>query len=430
MKKLLLLLFTAVLSLPVLRAQNPDAIYIATWVTMADLGQPVTPSDSDPKLSYNAESGCYEGEVIDWPRLEVNPYNAKIPYSVTDGVITYYGVAGSTQFFTFNSSPSQSFKFQASQDPKGFKGFGLSQASEKSIVDVKVSMNLTTNEITFSEFESGQGTVLPQLVSVEPENGSEITLNDDGGVVITVTFDGSVTGMDAVSEEGRISVESSDDGKVWTIAMSAEAVQSSLIENDGKLILKIQKVYANGLPVNFPGNKSVLDLVYTVAGMSTSTVLEFTGDAAGLETLNVYKSPYYSVGDQIDFEGDSFDVVFNGDITYLFTVADGYSIEVTSSVDSGDGENWKLGEGYSTEKGPNGETTSTPAQEGVTLTIYSGSNGATFLITVTDDAGVESLVSDKKATKVYDLNGVRVNSGLDSLKPGLYIINGKKVLVK
>lgn len=432
MKKFLLLLFTIFLTLPTLRSQQPDAIYIATWVTMSELGSAVTPNDNDPKLSYNASTGCYEGAVIDWPKIQVNPYNAKIPYSVEGGEITYYGVEGTTQQLIFNTEDSQTFKFEASTDPSKFKGFGISGANDKSVEDVRISIDLTTSEITFTQFESGQGAEIPTLVSIDPANGSEIVLDEDGGTTIVLTFSGTVDSMEVLSEDGMVRPQSNDDGTVWTLPVTADVVEGSVVENQGKLIIKLQKVFANGLPVSFDQGNTTLYLVYTVAGMTSSATFYFTGDAEGLETLNVYKAPYYSVGDQLDFEGDTFSVTYTQSLTYLYTVSDDYVVSISSTVASNDGENWALGEGYSTEKGENGETTDTPAEPGVTLTLYPGADGATFTIKVTKyDAGIESLINERGENRIYTISGTRVRgTDVNSLNPGLYIVNGKKVLVK
>lgn len=433
MNKFLLSLLSALAIIPAMRAQNPDAIYIASWTTMQELGKAITPSDSDPKLSYNAETGCYEGAVIDWPRTQGNPYNAKIPYSVEGDEITYYGVAGASQIMVFNSNDSETYRFSASTNPSSFKGWVISTANANALEDIKISMNLTTSSITFTTFDSGEGTELPQLVSITPENGSQISLNEDGGTTIVLVFDGKVDSMEIIGEEGRVTPEVSDNGEVWTLPVSAQVVESSMNENQGRLILKIQKVYANGLPVSFEGGKDFLELVYTVAGISKTTTLEFTGNESGLATLNVYRSPYYSVGDQIDFEGNTIGLTYTKSLTYLFTVGNDYSVEITSTVDSNDGENWKLGEGYSTEKGENGETTNIPAVQGVTLTINEGADGAVFTIRVVgkDDAGVESILMDGGINKIYTIDGNKVNSlDVNTLSPGLYIINGRKVLVK
>ena len=210
---------------------------MANWTLMSDLGKPITPDDNDPKLTYNPETQCYEGEVIDWPRMTVNPYNAKIPYSVEGDVITYYGVAGPTQSFIFNQEDSQSFEFTANTNPSSFKGFGLSMQNTESLVDVKVSLSLETNTITFTKFESGQGKEIPVLVSVNPENGSEIMPDENGGAEIILTFSGEVTGMEAICDGITLNVESNSNGTMWTVTVPAGRLQDSSGESQGYLLV-------------------------------------------------------------------------------------------------------------------------------------------------------------------------------------------------
>lgn len=435
-KSLLLLAVATFLGTQVVKAQQPDAIYIANWDTLYDLGQPVTPNENDPKLTYNSQTGCYEGEVIDWPRMAVNPYNAKIPYSVEGDVITYYGVAGHTQSIIFNTYPTNTFSFQASTSPEEFKGFGISSANNKPVEDVKVSMNLNNNEISFTSFDSGIGTVMPTLVSVYPENGSLITLNEDGGTTITITFDGPVDRLEVQADEYELTPVPNDDMTVWTVDVPANVVATTSNENQGRLILKVYNAFANGLPVGFIDGSPTLSLAYSVSGVTSSATVKLAGDEAGLKTLNVYKAPEYSVGDEFDFDGNSFDISYKESVTFLFTVGKGYEIKISSELSSNNGENWKTGEGFSTEKGPNGETTNIIAAEGTTLTLYPSANGAVFTVTVSPEStGVDSIFENETQVSVYNISGIcilKAASATDirNLKSGIYIVNGKKVVVK
>ncbi|MCH5224770.1 MAG: hypothetical protein J1D77_02180 [Muribaculaceae bacterium] len=431
MSKFLLSLFSLLLVFPLLHAQNPEAIYIATWETMSELGSEIKPSDSDPKLTYNAQTGCYEGEIINWLRTQVNPYNAKIPYSVDGGEITYYGVAGTSQSIVFNTTPTASFKFTESTDPSSFKGWVVAYSNELAVVDVKVSIDLASSTITFTKFDSGAASEIPTLVSVEPASGTEIELDENGGTTIVLTFSGPVDSMEVLSEDASVQPQVSDDGKVWTLPISSKVVEGSAAENQGLLILKIQKVYAAGLPVTFGNGSSVLELVYTIAGLSSEVTFVFEGDPTALQTLNVYRSPYYSVGDQIDFEGNTLTVNYVDQITYLITIGKDYEMSFGSTVAPKEGENWAVGQGYSTEKGENGETTNIPAETGMTLTLYRGSNGGVFTFSITDEAGVESIFIDRGENRIYTINGQRLKTtDPTSLHPGIYIVNGKKVMVK
>lgn len=300
-KNLLVLVSAAILGSSSLIAQTPDAIYIATWETMQDLGQPVTPDTNDPKLTYNASTGCYEGEIIDWPRTAVNPYNAKIPYSVAGNVVTYYGVAGSTQSFVFNTEDSQSFTFTENTNPSSFKGFALGMANNTSVADVKISMNLESKQITFTKFESGQGAEIPTLVSVNPKDGSTISLTDNQKTVgITLTFSGEVTSMEALFNGIALPSEPNATGTVWAIEVPVERILTSDDDDEDEngeesdntpetnkvFHVIIQKVYADNLPVSFDGGNPVLNLTYTLTNLPDTSGIDTISSQEG--TLKVY----------------------------------------------------------------------------------------------------------------------------------------------
>lgn len=64
-----------------------------------------------------------------------------------------------------------------------------------------------------------------------------------------------------------------------------------------------------------------------------------------------------------------------------------------------------------------------------TLEVGKEADGLTFVVTISKDAAVESIgVENEADVKIYNLQGVKVNSDLNALPKGLYIVNGKKVV--
>lgn len=437
-KSLLLFLSTFLISIP-LFSQNPDVIYVGTWATMSDLGTAITPDTDDPVLTYNEATGCYEGEVIDWAKcLGTSAWNARIPYSITDGEVTYYSAATSTNI-TFSSSDTFEASFNTGNNPADFKGYVIATAYTENVVDVKISMNLETATIIFTKFKSDQSEEIPVLVNVEPENGTEITPDDEGGVTITLTFSGPVTRLTAGSESSNLQPQSNDDGTVWTIYLSESAIKSSTSESQGTLNLRIENVYAGNLPVDMDGKgNNFIILSYTVAGITNSATILFEGDSNGLATLDVYKYPEYTNDAVLDLDGWDFSFTYSSSVTYLFTVGEDYEIEIVSTVDPEDGENWSLGEAYSLKVVENTGTSYKTENDvlGTTLTIKKGSNGATFTVTVNEkNAGVKGIASDNAPLKVYSITGNHVltttnKEQLKNLKPGIYIVNGEKIILK
>lgn len=51
-----------------------------------------------------------------------------------------------------------------------------------------------------------------------------------------------------------------------------------------------------------------------------------------------------------------------------------------------------------------------------------------YTISLSD--GVTSIKVNKEPSQIYNLNGVKMGNGLNNLTPGIYLINGKKVMVK
>lgn len=432
MKKLLLSLATIALISPAIVAQNPSAVYVHTW-NEGTLDTAIDPEDilTDPQLTYNSTTNCWEGEVIDWPKMTPpSGYNAKKFYSVENDVITYYAVPGALTQLDFGKSETLNYSITADTQADFSKGFVIAFQGTYSIADVKIALNLESNEVTFTKFESGMGTDIPTLQSVVPENGSLLVPDADGNGVITLTFTGEVTSMEAICEGTQVSPVSNANGTVWTLTLSPQRLENAISEADGTLNLKFQNVYAGSVPLTFEGGNTYFNLVYTVEGYTMTAILDFEGETG---ELNVYKSPFYTVGNELEIIDDTLEATYNASTTYLFTAPEGYSITIASDVESDDETNWVLGTDWSvkTQINPDNQTsTEENYLEGPTLTLYPGSNGATFTITVTksEDAGINSISSSISEDKIYNLNGIRVNPS--EVKSGIYIVNGKKVIVK
>lgn len=420
MKKNLLILSIALLmATGMANAQTPDAIYIGTWMAMSELGSEITPNENDPKLVYNSSTGCYEGEYLNWARTNgTAAWNAKIPYSVENDIVTYYSSSASTNI-NFSSNDVQNFEFTSGTDSKNFKGYVISSLYTESLVDVKISMNLSTKEITFTKFESGQKVEVPTLVSVNPENGGMIKPAADGSATITFTFSGAVTSMEVLSNGSEIEATPSNDNTVWSVYLSAERISGSTSDSQGLFNMKLQNVYADGQLVTFEGGSSVLNLSYSVEGITKTAVINITGTEDALDSLNVYKLPYTEEGDELDLESYSISLTYTNSVAYLFSAGEGYQVSVASTVDSNQGANWSV----------------TTDEMGTTLTIKKDASGATFTVTVSKASGISQSFMEESGVSVYSINGQKVlnsdnKESLKTLSPGIYIINGKKVLVK
>lgn len=437
MKKFLLTICSSLLlGTSALMAQNPDVIYIGSWDGMTSafgshgVGTPVTPDTSDPKLSYNADTNCYEGVIYDWSVSSgTATWNAKIPYSFEGDVVTYYSGTTYSNIDFRNNGETQSFKFIVSEDPATLKGYNLNAINEKfygSVLAAKVSLNLETNTITFTLTENDSQA--PTLVSINPESGTMVTPAADGSVTISLTFSGEVTSMRVLVEGGSPKTTKNDDGTVWTIQISENQVTESVNENTGTLLIKIDQVFAGNLPVTFDGGSLQTYISYPVNGVTKSASLQFAGASADAQVA-LYKSPFYTVGDELEIKNNAYDALYFNSATYLITAAEGYRVSISSSAPE---DSWSIGSAWSIKStiDPDTETaTEENYRQGTTLTLTNGADGAVFTVNVAkEDAGVDSIGSDLDASPViYNLQGVRVNN---PQKGAIYIINGKKTILR
>lgn len=435
MKKVLLSLAGLVALTSPVPAQNPDAIYIGTWDGMTanygshGVGTPITPDPSDPKLTYNADTQCYEGVIYDWAKSNgTAAWNAKIPYSFEGETVTYYSGTSYTNM-NFGNNPIQSFQFIVTEDPSDLKGYNIATAGSENVYAAAVSLNLETKTITFIQTENISEA--PVLVSISPENGSTLIPEADGTAVITLTFSGAVSSMRVLLEGSELHPVASDNGTVWTITLSASQLENGVSEGTGTLNIFIDQVYTGNTAITFDGGSLRLILSYPVEGYSNTVTFNFEGKT---DLIQVYKSPFYTVGDEISIEDNSLELTYASSVTYLFTVPVGYDLAITSTVDSDDEENWSLGTDWSVKEEINPDTEQVTEEnylEGTTLTLQEGSNGAVFTITASessDNGAVHSIKVENGKEVIYNLQGLPVSPS--RLTPGIYIINGKKVNIK
>ena len=429
MKKHLLIISLALAAMGA-KAQNPEAIYIGSWDGMGPsygqhgVGTPVTPDTSDPKLSYNPESGCYEGTIYDWSVSSgTATWNSKIPYSFEGDVVTYYSGETFTNI-NFNSSDTATFTFIESQDPAKLKGYNLTAMNREPVMAAAVSMNLDKKTITFTKVENVSEA--PTLVSIDPENGSMVTPADDGSVTVSLTFSGPITSMRVLVEGGSPRITPNADNTVWQIQMSENQVTESVSENTGTLLIRIDQVFAGNVPVTFDGGSLQFYLSYPVNGVTQEATIQFEGVSKEADVA-LYKSPFYTLGDELEIKNNSYDALYFNSATYLVTVAEGYKVSVSSEAPI---DTWYLGTAWSIKStiDPDTETaTEENYRQGTTITLSNEASGNTFTVNIVkEDSGIEEIGAEINSKEViYNLQGVRVSN---PVKGGIYIINGKKVV--
>lgn len=161
----------------------------------------------------------------------------------------------------------------------------------------------------------------------------------------------------------------------------------------------------------------------------TRVTFEFSGDVDGLETLMIadYGS-YQYLQDQIeDYKLTvSFDYGYN---MYQFTVDGEYELEINPPASLVENEDYVLYPGV---------LDSNMGVYGVVLELTSGADGSTFNVNVYPSMfNKVNEVGDNhsEGNIVYTLTGTEVmrtatREGIKNLVPGLYIVNGKKVMIR
>lgn len=430
MKRTILSLAIA-LATTTIMAQTPDVIYIGTWDGVDSthgnhgVGTPVTPDSNDPRLIFNAETGCYEGDIYDWAiSAGTSAWNAKIPYSFNNDVVTYYSGTSNTNIL-FNNNKTVSFNFIESEDPTNLKGYNLSAMNKQNINAAHVAINLQNKEITFTQIENVS--TAPKLINVEPENGVMLIPDENGDVTLTLTFSSKITNMRVLVEGASPKIYHSDDGTVWTITVPASQISESVNENSGLLFFKIDQVFAGNVSVTFNGELS-LNLSYPVKGVTHEAILNFQGVNANSD-LSVFRSPFYTLGKELTVEDNTLVAYYANSVTYLITVTEGFEVSVKSNANQ---DSWSLGQAWSIKESIDSDNEKVTEENyclGTTLSILAGANQGIFQISIFEkEAGVSSFPIEERDVKAYNLNGVKVNP--EKLYHGIYIINDKKVIIR
>lgn len=177
----------------------------------------------------------------------------------------------------------------------------------------------------------------------------------------------------------------------------------SEVINNPRVVLDL-----NAGTVTVTGNQQTQETSLTLAGTFNDWVSNDPDYKLNLSSNGLYEGKFYM------FPGSSFQVVLLGSTWYGYSSGDGNISIGEQPVTLG------LGKGYQNDfilsDWQGGDLIFSVNLQAMTLTI---SNPAT---------GINGIEADNASKTVYNLQGVKVNS--DILAPGLYIINGKKVMVK
>ena len=329
---------------------------------------------------------------------------------------------------TVTYSYTDNFKLSISFGDSSHKDFTITCANPSLTAGVDYEMTQTTlggdpftvitlgedtpDEITFNiKFPiEGEKTATVNLVGLDQDSflgtaWTEQTMEDidliqfvNNSATLTYT---DFLGMTLFSEESDI--------VITCVTAGAKEGTDYFIEEGTDVNEGFWFVYLNG---NTPDN-----IVFTVApAIEASTVsIEFGGLA-------------YKAGAVEVTNGQMEDVdIVDGAIEYTY-VEEGYlNFEIVQSVVGTDAEYVLT---FYCEGVQEGTDTYQVTLVGnfYYMTLYPGMNGKTLTVTLDSWTAIDSIINDE-TTEIYNLQGMRINKE-SKLNKGLYIINGKKVMVK
>lgn len=340
-------------------------------------------------LTYNSETGYYEGEIIYDTDVETGTYTITVKVYTTSSSSTAELEQTFTIYGTAEAYENSSIQF-VSSDPEADSY--INQGEDCAITytfDGLVNINSTTSFVNY-----GQG--------------------------VTYDFQSIEAGDDAVEVDGVTY------STTWTVTVSSSIID--IFVDDNYITLTIVAVDQNGARVL--GNEGAEDYTYfsfdyyITKAEEEDTTNEWTSDPAegsvsSLSTIYIYcnggetsVAPSWSVAPTLtDAEGNEIAI----DYSYDFSWDDGSSRLIIT-----------LNEELTTA----GTYTLTWPVGSLMVNDTDYYSVLTLTYTISSTNGINGIAPNADGTyEIYNINGVKA-SGVNTLSNGLYIINGKKVVIK
>lgn len=435
--------FTATMITPGEVETDETGLYVAFLNTTYAA---VTPSDKDLKFTYNEATQTYEA-IFDYNIKQENKY-MKFYQKTADGIITWGPLMVSQVVFDKNGSSKPSEFIPERNSP-----FYIAQF----VYDLEVAPIKVTADLNFDPEVSEGGTIRFEQVIEAPSYPKEIYLwgSTEGGrnthvcatmtptadtpYIYEVTYDVPACVYDPADVMGGLASEYQ--AFVFFLGTSNESINKGtrflghydavdggegdvLIDlSNGKThkcILQSDTRDGSSLLIVSPGeikftfNYETLEFTATMVQDMNYAVLTFAGNPdEGFEK-------YVQVtagGNDYKVEVNPQTVWYNGDLNMTVAPVSGWVITVECLTENA--------------------TVNIAEQDGK-YTLTSAENGLTFLVTIEKDEndGIANIYDiDATGINVYNMQGVVIlrNGNAEDLKllePGLYIVNGKKIVVR
>lgn len=426
--------------------------------------------ETDPQLTYDPVSKTY---VLDEPILVNKTGGFRFYRQNVSGTTTYITPMMATQIqIGADYSWKQSFELRNTSAWR-FLTFHDPEAKE---AEVTLTVDLVNTTLAVTQVSKDKN---PEQIYIWFADGTEDAMGlgyvyrpmtnnpmkpiEEGGAVYTTTWDvPEITGLE-LNDKGApdhgaffyMSTSTSQSGGTRYLGYygNTEGVYGPTIEFSASKKEVTMPVLTGGETASFvivtPGkcqltldlDKAILTVEYLediVPEPEDNTItLNFSGVeladlASALQVLDAMND-----GETLLINENPFDYVYTQGVFLMFIPQEGYDVAVkcaSNDADVVDGT-YSINVGAAPMDDEEEEAT---AGDAVTLMAYPAANGLTFNVVLSEHqtSGINALYDlGNGELRVFNLQGVQVlrtqnASDLNVLEPGLYIINGKKVVVR
>lgn len=453
---------------PAANAAAPTELHVAHYQgPWSERTAVVTPSANDAILSLNPETGLYEGNIT-WKTVDGSTYSWVKFYSGTGSDITFYGPSlNDRMYFALSMNSDTASTTGVTYSPVDQNAnpseigawYVRNYINNNSIAEVHITVDLDASPATANFTVVGEPwTVISSLylmgisgASSETNMRLPMTQSTEEPAVFEITLD--VPEVPAYED----SEDSWEGGFRFCLSTSASVSSSTLSFVPGpdenvieftqdltsiegvwrRYDMMLDTPYANQITpgrTKFTFNTETLEftaqyLDMIVAPSEKTVLLAIEGEMENPFTLvkgtaQEFDADFEMVGQPIDltFTATEFEFTFGEMASITLEPAEGYTVKVTSDVNSG-------GDTYMYDP------------DDFTIALFGGDftiNVEVVALPAPDpenpgDSGVEGIAAEESFT-VTSLQGVMLLRGapasaLSELAPGVYIVNGRKVVL-
>lgn len=425
----------------------PEKVYL--WGTLGGFTGDARYTNMATLNKVAGEGNVYEVEMV-VPKC--GPFEADEEYSPSEGD------PNDGFYFLLNDNENNLSTYQEGSDATGYHTVSVVQFQadlENHLIDLSESKEFTTG-VVYNGTGHNFICVTPGLVKMtfdfDKMQFTAVLLQSEKKVTLTFPNEKSVAEINdlyTIVDMTAIGAGGMEDGM---LTITENPYTLSYMTQAGLLVAAPEGYALNIECTNWTGEGEAPFQVYPAGGplsnvtaVFNSYMVTFLPEADGLNfnitaqesgtvtfkfvggegVENAYENVTVTdpaTGDAVTLTSDVYTLTYVGDGQLQFVAADGYDIVVACDTPDALTDNFSV---TSTESGV------------YNVTVKAAASGYNFTVVVSKTNGVGSLygVDAEGRVKVYNLQGVLLldtddAANVKALAPGLYIVNGKKVLVK